>query len=381
MKSQVKRANLSQALNTVGRMVKQRATLPILSNVMISSDKGRLKIAATDLESAVITWIGAKVDEEGAVTIPARTLIDYIAATSFEVVTIDVRGTDVWLKSDQNKAMIKGMGVEEFPIIPQVKSSNWIKVSAGMIKNAIMATSVAAALDETRPVLAGIYFVARGSELKVVATDSYRLAEYKMQIDKLPSPLEFIIPARVANELSRVLPASPAGGPSGENEERESENDPKTEIAVGENQAEFKFSDNIFLSRQIEGAFPDYEQIIPKEFIYEFTVEKERLAEALRGASVFARESGNNIKLTCTEGSVVVSAASAQVGDTEATLEVESSGNPLTVAYNAKYILDAINVISSQEIKIAFSGALNPGLITGVGNDNYRYVIMPLRSE
>ena len=374
MKSQVKRANLSQALNTVGRMVKQRATLPILSNVMISSDKGRLKIAATDLESAVITWIGAKVDEEGAVTIPARTLIDYIAATSFEVVTIDVRGTDIWLKSDRNKAMIKGMGVEEFPIIPQVKSSNWIKVSAGMIKNAIMATSVAAALDETRPVLAGIYFVARGSELKVVATDSYRLAEYKMQIDKLPVALEFIIPARVANELSRVLP-------SGENEERESENDPKTEIAVGENQAEFKFSDNIFLSRQIEGAFPDYEQIIPKEFVYEFAVEKERLAEALRGASVFARESGNNIKLTCTEGSVVVSAASAQVGDAEATLKVESSGSPLTVAYNAKYILDAINVISSQEIKIAFSGALNPGLITGVGNDNYRYVIMPLRSE
>lgn len=374
MKSQVKRSNLAYALNIVGRMIKQRATLPILSNIMVSTDKGRLKIASTDLESAVITWIGAKVDEEGAVTIPARTLIDYISATSFEVVDVDVKGTDIWLKSNQNKAMIKGMGIEEFPIIPQVKSSNWIKVSAGMIKNAIMATSIAAALDETRPVLAGIYFKARGSELKAIATDSYRLAEYKMPIEKLAAPLDFIIPARVANELSRVLP-------SGENEEKESESDPKVEIAVGENQAEFKFDDIIFLSRQIEGSFPDYEQIIPKEFVYEFRASKDELAEALRSASVFARESGNNIKLTCTEGSVVVSAASAQVGDTEATLRVESSGTPLTVAYNAKYILDAINVVTSQEIKIAFSGALNPGLITGVGNDSYRYVIMPLRSE
>lgn len=365
MKASLKRENLDKALAVVGRAIKQRATLPVLSNILISTDKGRLKLASTDLESSVSMWIGGKIDEEGAITVPARTLSDYIAAATDESITVEVHGTDVGVKSEHHKATIKGLGAEEFPIIPHVEGGNWIKVPANRLKTAINCVSIAAALDETRPVLAGVYFKVRANEMMLVATDSYRLAEYKIQIEKKQSPGDFIIPARAAMELARILPAV--------------EGD--VEIAAADNQAEFKFDDIQFLSRQIEGAFPDYEQIIPKEFSYKFEASKGSLAEAIKTVGVIARDAGNNLKLSGGDQKISISAAANQVGDAEATISVASQGTPLTISFNSKYILDAINILEANDLTFSFSGTLTPGLIEAKGNDNYRYIIMPLRSE
>lgn len=366
MKITCKRENLVKGLNIVSRMVKQRATLPVLGNILLSSDNGRMKLSVTDLEAAIVTWVGAKIDEEGAITIPARTFFDYVTAASDEVISMNAQNSDVALKSDRNQATIKGISAEEFPIIPQVKSADKLVVGAVELKSAIFAVSSCAAPDETRPVLSGILFRVHSGKLYVVATDSYRLAEKIITPSAVPAKFsDVIIPQRTAMELARVLP----------------DEESIVEITVGENQAQFVCDDIVFLSRQIEGSFPDYEQIIPKEMVYEFEVEKSAAIEAIKVANVFARDIGGNIKFTAEKDSVEITSVSSQTGDTKSTLAVSSTGKPITVAFNARYIMDALGVISGNRISFGFSGELNPGQIVDKEDKSYKYIIMPLRGD
>lgn len=366
MKVTCKRENLLKGLNIVSRMVKQRATLPVLGNILLSSDSGRLKLSVTDLEAAIVTWIGAKIDEEGAITVPARTLFDYVAASSDEVISLNAQNSDVAIKSDRNQATIKGIAAEEFPIIPSVSSKDTVAVPALELKNAILSVSSCAAPDETRPVLSGLLFRVKESKLFIVATDSYRLSEKTIEIGKAPANFaDIIIPQRAAVELARVLPDDEAG----------------VVLSVGENQAQFICDDIVFLSRQIEGTFPDYEQILPKETVYEFEVEKRAAVEAIKVANVFARDIGGNIKLAAEKDKIEITSISAQTGDTKTTLEVASTGKPITVAFNARFVMDALSVISGNRIKFSLSGELSPGQISDKDDPTYKYIIMPLRSE
>lgn len=365
MKISVRRDNLAQALQIVSRMVKNRVTLPVLANIMLATDKGRLKLSATDLEAAVVTWVGVKIDEEGALTIPARTLVDFISTISDETITLTSEGADVLIKTAKNMATIKGIAAEEFPIIPQINSDSPIEIPAGTLKQAILSVAVAAALDETRPVLSGVLLRFRGTELKIVSTDSYRLAELTYKISAAEKPQDVILPARTANELARILPSD----------------DSIVSINLGDNQAEFKFAEIQFVSRQIEGTFPDYEQIIPKDFVFEFTLPKRDLEEAIKLNNIFARDAGNNIKVSTTDGEVIINSISAQSGDAEARLKVAAKGSPLTVAFNAKYLLDGLNVLIGEEATVGLSGPLSPGMITNPEDKGFKYIIMPLRAE
>ncbi len=364
MKLTLKRENLARGLSVVGKLVKQRATLPVLSNIMLMTDKGRLKLAATDLESAVVTWVGAKIDEEGAVTIPAKTIIDYITNTTDDNIELYSEGADLSIKGNRHSADIKGISAEEFPIIPEAKGGINLKMKSNSLKMAIFTTAIAAAFDETRPVLAGILFRVADGSLKMVATDSYRLAESVVKINTKEKG-DFIIPQRTATEVARLL----------------SGDDSEVEISSGDNQVQFKFNDIEFTSRQIEGAFPDYEQIIPKEFVFESEMDRGDLLEAVRTANVFARESGSNVKITAADGSISISAIAAQVGKSETKVQANTSGSPLTVAFNAKFVLDALNVIESERVKLNLSGPLNPGLLLPYNSQDFKYVVMPLRNE
>ncbi|OQA53147.1 MAG: DNA polymerase III subunit beta [candidate division WS2 bacterium ADurb.Bin280] len=366
MKITCKRENLLKGLNIVSRMVKQRATLPVLGNILLSSDKGRLKLSVTDLEAAVVTWVGAKIDEEGAITLPARTLLDYVSTSSDELISLSAQNSDVAIKSDRNRATIKGILAEEFPIIPAVESSEKVSVEASALKTAIFSTSICAAPDETRPVLSGILFRVKDGKMLVVATDSYRLAQRSIESSSLPKTFaDIIIPQRVASELARILP----------------DDDSAVEISVADNQAQFVCGEVVFISRLIEGSFPDYEQIVPTDFIYQFEADKSEIVEAIKLANVFARDIGGNIKLIGEQNRVEIVSVSSQTGDTATSLEVSSSGKPLTVAFNARYIMDALNVINGSRITFAFAGELNPGQITDNSDQNFKYIIMPLRGE
>ncbi len=364
MKISVKRENLARGLQTVSRMVKQRATLPVLGNVLIASDKGQLKLASTDLEAAIVERIGAKIDEEGAITVPARTLFDYISTVSDETLELVSEGADLSVKGSRQHVTIKGISAEEFPIIPQVSSDKKITVPSEVLKSAILSVIVAAALDETRPVLSGLLFRASGNNLLIVATDSYRLAEKTIELGA-PAEIDVVIPQRTMSELSRALPADKT----------------EVEICAGDNQVQFKFAEIEFLSRQIDGAFPDYEQIIPKEFVHESIMNKSEFSQAIKMANIFAREAGGNIKVAASESGLVISAISSQTGDAESHVPASTKGSPLTVAFNAKYVIDALNSIASDEIIFALSGAINPGMILDKEDGSFKYIVMPLRNE
>lgn len=368
MKLQCTKFNLLKGLNTVSRVVGTRTTLPVLSNILFSIDKGRLKLTATDLEVGINTWVGAKVDKTGAITIPARLILEFVSNNPDETITISVDKEKIKLESKHYTANISGMAADEFPQVSDIKSEDIIKIDGKRLRQTIAQTVFAAAADDTRPVLAGVLLKNKSADLVIAATDSYRLAEKKIKLaGAAKEDFEVIVPATTLTELGRLL----------EEEAKE------VEITMAENQVEFKFADTKLISRVIEGTFPDYEQIIPKEFPTKLEISKEELTSVMKMASIFARESANNIRFKLAGGKAEVLAISPQLGDNTAILDAKVSGQPLEVAFNAKYILDVLNVLgeTGSKVTVAFAGQVNPAVISVPEEKNYLYVLMPLRLE
>lgn len=357
--------NLAKALAIVGRLAGTRGTLPVLGNILLSVEKGRLKLSATDLEIGVYTWIGGKVEKEGAITVPARLLVDFINTNTDSTIVLESKDTVLNLKSERFNANIKGIDASEFPLIPEIKRVNEITLSAKDFKEAINQTVFATAIDETRPVLTGVLAKFGGNNLKLVATDSYRLAEKSLNLTEKSADLSIIIPARTLQELNRIVL-----------------DDTKIILSVAENQILFSFGDTVLISRLIDGIFPDYEQIIPKNSTTEAIVDKGTFSQAIKMASFFARESANNIKIKVDgENQMEIVAISPQLGDSISKIPIKFKGETVEVAFNAKFILDALNILNTQELELKLAGKLQPGIIIPKDIKNYLYLIMPLRVE
>lgn len=358
--------NLSRALQIVGRMVGTRGTLPVLGNILLKTEKGRLKLAATDLEIGVQTWIGGKVEKEGAITVPSRLFIDYISTNTDEIISLRVDDTTLHLTSDHFKANIKGIDASEFPLIPEIPKNQPLIIKAAELKEAITQTVFATAVDETRPVLTGVLWKVDGGQVKLAATDSYRLAERRLQVSETTSNLQVIIPSRTLQEVSRII------------------TDQLTDatVYIAENQILFILGETEFISRLIDGTFPDYEQIIPKETTTKVEIPKAAFGQIMKMASFFARETANNVELHVRDGNgVEVSAISPQLGDTISQLDAQVQGESVDIAFNAKFILDALAVLPGDKIQLGLSGKLQPGVLRPITNQNYFYLIMPLRVD
>jgi len=367
MKLSCTQEKLNKGINIVSRIVSPRGTLPVLNNILLQTDKGRLKISATDLEIGINTWIGAKVDSDGGITVPARLISDFVNTNSDEAIILELKDTTLSLKSDKYKANIKGIGASEFPLIPEVKKESLIELAGKDLKKSISEVVFASALDETRPVLMGVLMKVKDNIMKLVATDSYRLAEKTITLNKkVPQEINIIIPQRTMNELGRII--------SGDEE--------KIEIRIGENQIHFTLGDTQLVSRLIEGSFPDYNQIIPSSSETKTTLSVDKFANAIKMASYFARESANNIKLKIASGKhIEVIAVSAQIGDNVSIVEAKIEGKDLEIAFNAKFILDVLNILDDKEIVLETVDKSTAGIIRPVKDKNYLYLIMPLRVE
>jgi len=366
MKVSCTQENLAKGLGIVGRSVGIRSTLPVLNNILLKTEKGGLKLSATDLEIGIHTWIGAKVDKEGAITCPARLLLDYINTNNDKKINLEVKDLTLHLESEHYKANIKGIEASEFPLIPEVKKDVEIEILTQDLSRAISKTIIACALDESRPVLSGVFVYGGGDKLKMVATDSYRLAEQTFPLTKkITSEISLIIPQRAMAEISRIL----------------SDGAEKVKIYPGENQVEFSIDKTSVVSRLIEGAFPDYQQIIPKTTQTKFKTNAAEFANAIKMASLFARESANNIKLKIEKNKVEVLAVSPQVGDNVSDVTGEIVGEEIEIAFNAKFIMDVLSVIMSEKINLELSGPLAPAMLRAEKDLNYLYVIMPLRID
>lgn len=361
--------DLDNALGIVGKAINPNTTLPVLNNVLLKAEGGNLHFAGTNLEIAIQCFIPAEVKAEGAITVPAKLLISYISLLKDEKVELSVDETNtLLLKAPSSQTKIKGIGPDEFPVIPTVSKDSVFVVARKDLDTAISQTVFAAATNTARPVLSGILFDLKKDNLKLVATDSYRLAEKKLLLkEKVEFDLQAIVPARTVGELGKILSKA-----SAEN----------IEITVSKNQILFVVGDTKMISRLIEGKFPDYEKIIPKSSKTKADVKTDELSLVVRRVGLFARENNNNIKCTVTnDGKLTISTDETKVGEEKAELSAKVEGENNKIALNSQYLLDVLNFIQADEVTFELDDKLSPAVIriTKETEKTYMYIIMPLK--
>ncbi|MFA5158434.1 MAG: DNA polymerase III subunit beta [Patescibacteria group bacterium] len=367
MKISCTQEKLNKGLSIVSRIVGSRTTLPVLSNIYLEGKSGQLKLSATDLEIGVMTSIGAKVDEEGALTVPARLLSEFIANNSDENLDLESKATTLHLKSQRYEANIKGIDPAEYPVLPEISNDNLVELPAADFIRAISEVIVAAATDDTRPVLAGIYFKFEANTLLLVATDSYRLAEKKIEVPGLAVEKEFIVPQRTMQEVLRIASSV--------------ESDSKIAISATDNQVSFSLLDTLVISRLIEGAFPNYKQIIPTAFKSQAELDLKEFSSAVKMASLFARQGGNNIKVKFAGSELVITSVADQVGDNVSKVSATISADSEEIAFNAKYISDILSVLPEKKLFFEVNDKFSAGVIRPEKTKDFVYIIMPLRVE
>lgn len=370
MKLSATQSNLQQGLSIVSRVVGNASTLPILANILFETEKGRLKLSATDLEIGVTTWVGAKVETDGSVTVPARTIVDFINTNTDEAVSLSSERDKMTVLSASFKADIPGISASEYPSIPVIEQGKSLVMGRQELLISLKSVIVAAAVDDARPALAGVLI--KGNETKqlaIVATDSFRLSEYVVDLEQEVNELEIIIPQRAVHELVRILGAIAEVN--------------KIQIMVSNNQVHFKMGDTEMVTRLIEAKYPDYKKVIPDSFVTEIVVSNEEIANALRMASIFTTNQANNVHLKINDQEVRLTSVASQFGQEVTVLEGEvmhhTEDKTLDIAFNTRYLLDAVNATAGSKIIIKFSGSTSPAVVVNPDIPKYQHIVMPIR--
>lgn len=361
--------NLQKGIFIVSHITNKNLTLPILNNILIETDNGRLKLSSTDLEIGINSWVRGKVEKNGSVAIPAKILSDYVNNLPDQKITIELKNNNILsVRSNNFKTEIKGFDSKDFPIIPNIKGENIAKFKASDFKKDLESVVFAASQDESRPEIMGVYFEFLKNEVVIAATDSYRLVQKTTKQEKEISSLKtIIVPVKVVYELIRLI-----------NEETES-----VDLKINENQIFFTLNDIFITSRLIEGKYPDYKQIIPEGFITKTKINLNDFLRTIKTASLFAKPGvyDINVDFLQKEGEVKISADTDQIGRTDASLPAEIEGKNQKISFNYRYILDGLNNINTKDIYFEVSGESSPGVIKPASSNNYVYIIMPIKSS
>lgn len=373
MKVSCLQENLAKGLNIVGRAVSTRSTLPVLANVLLETDNGRLKLSATNLEVVVTCWIGAKVEEDGAITVPARTLNDLVSQLPQERVELllNERTQTLHITCARTEANIKGIDAQEFPLVPKPDQNNRIRVETAVFKQMITQVALAAATDDTRPTLTGVSTIFDDSQVLMVATDGFRLS---MKSAHIPGQVEkrtaVLIPARALNELARIA--------SDDNEAL------YISLPEGRNQIIFDMENVVLVSQLIDGSFPDYSPIVPKRCNTRTVMGTAEFRKACKTAEIFARESSHTARVKVEPGDeitpafAVIAATSIETGDNVAQIDAAVDGEPIEIAFNVKYMTDVLNVIDTPQVALETTNSMEPGVIKPVGDSDFIHIIMPM---
>jgi DNA polymerase-3 subunit beta len=374
MRVSVLQENLYKGLSIVSRAIQSRPTLPILANVMLSTDDARLQLSATNLELGITAWIGAKVEQDGAITVPAKTLQELVSTLPPERVDIDldVRTLTMHLGCGARSANIKGMDAAEFPRVPEFDAAHAIAVKGTVFKEMIDQVVFAAAKEDNRPILTGILMRFEGDVLTLAAADGYRLSVRTTELEFNAGDREpLIVPSRTLQELSRII----------------SDEDEEVLIGLpdGRGQVMFGLRSAVIVSQLIEGKFPDYEAIIPRNYETSILAYTDDLLAACKSSEVFAKDSANTAKILVepsgmpnVPGKVTVAGQSQEKGDAEAPLDASIEGRSMEIAFNIRYLIDVLNVIREDQVVLETSGPTAPGVVRPAGRDDFIHVIMPM---
>jgi DNA polymerase III subunit beta len=370
VKLSVMQENLARGLQVVSRAVSTRSTLPVLNNVLLRTEDGGLKLTATNLEIGMTYWVPGKIDVDGAVTVPARLLADIVLGLpANERVDLELLPQEtLHVKAGRFETRIKGIDAEEFPAIPTAGEKPTTRVAQKALREALGEVTFAAAVDEARPILTGVLVRFEGTQVTLAAADNYRIAVKTITVLDAVEETSVVVPARSLHELSRVL----------------TDTDDPVDIVLSpaRNQILFHLEGIDIVSRLIDGQFPNYQQVLPKTHTTTATVDRDQLLKAVKLASLIASSSANIVKMHIgkdSETGLTVSAA-ADVGDNRSDVEAQVEGDGTTIAFNAKYLVDVLQNVSTEQFVIELNGPLSPGVFRPVDDGQYVHVVMPVKT-
>jgi DNA polymerase-3 subunit beta len=362
MKVVCSREELAQRLGIVARAVSTRASVQILSGVLLRAENGRLHLAATDMELSLRSSMDAQVEGEGAVVVPGRLLVDLVRLLPADDVTFEHRADEgvVHVTCGPSSSTLHTYNAEDFPRLPDLDTVGTFTVDREALLDTISRVARSASRDESRPVLTGILVRFEGGKLVMAATDSYRMSVKETALEGDAPELEAIIPARALGELSRIAPAGDA-----------------IELGVHENQVVFVVDDVWLTSRRIDGQFPNYKQLLPETFEHEVTLPRAELLDVVRRVAVMAQRN-SPLRMRFAEGELTLLAQTQDVGEARESLPAPFSGEPMEIGFNADFLREGIESVTADEIQLRLISPLRPGLIRAEGDD-FWYLIMPIR--
>lgn len=364
MKLIVNQKNLKRALLVVEKAIGRNISLPILSNILIKTENGRLKLSATNLEVGINYFIGVKIEETGEIAIPARVLSDFISNIQDDKISLSTKNNILYINTDNYKTQILGTDPKDFPIIPKIKDSAVFTAKPLDLQEALMSVYDSTALSEGRPELTGIFASISGSEGIFASTDGFRLAERVIPVKGIKNH-SFIIPKGASAEMIRIL-----GDIEGD-----------ISVQVGDNQIAFQGEEFELVSRIIDGNYPDYKKIIPDKYLSSLTVKREDLEKNIKIASVFASNIAD-IKIHTESDSLIITSRNSEKGEVETKVGASLKGDPFDISINYHYILDGIKAIDDSKISINYTGQSSPLVLKPSTDGNKStYVIMPLRGQ
>jgi len=367
MKFTISKEQMLIGLQAVQNIVGSRTTLPILSNVLLRGEDGKLELTATDLDVSISCVVNVEIRKPGAFTVPVKKffgIVRELTASELEV-EVDEKNT-CKLKAGASYYKLNGLAAEDFPPLPKFSEKKKIVLPQEKIKGMLRRTSFAVSTDETRYVLNGIFVCLREHKLTFVSTDGRRLALTEEEVELTPdNEAEFIIPTKAINELNRLLQAN------GE-----------VEIKFMENQASFQLKDEkgssiLLITKLVEGNYPNYKQVIPAESSERVALAREELLQALRRAEIMTSEKSNSVKLAFTQNNLTITANTPEVGEGRESLAINYKGKDLAIAFNPAYLMDPLKALDNDEVFLELTDELSPGVVKI--NGPFLYVIMPMR--
>jgi DNA polymerase-3 subunit beta len=373
MKLSCLQENLSKGLGIIGRAVATRATLPITQNVLLVAEGSRLRLSATNLEIAITTWVSAKVEQEGAIAVPARLLTDFISSLPNE--RVDIEGhqqpTILDVECARFEAKINGVEADEFPPIPTVDGSVTAKIAPQALRTAINQVVFAAATDDSRPVLTGVYVELEGEQFVLAAADGFRLAVHRGALSEpVGDSMNVLIPARTLSEVNRLL----------------GDQDDPVEFTVtsSQNQLLIKLTAAEMVSQLKPGTFPNYSQLIPHEHNTRAVVGVKEFLRATRTASIFARDGSGIVRLQFfpgvdgTPGRVEISSRAEEVGENKGQIDAQIEGQESKIAFSSRYLQEALGALDVEEVVVESMTPSSPGVFRPSGDESYIHVVMPM---
>ena len=362
--------NLKRGLNVVQNITGKNLTLPILNNILLNIERKQLKLSTTDLEMAVTSQVSCKIEREGSITVPAKILTNFINNLPNKKIEINIKNNIIYLKCENYKSFIKGLDAKDFPIIPKIKNEPILEINSFKLKECLEQIINFVAMSDIKPEISGVLFdLNYENKIKFVATDSFRLGEKTLNIktgkNKKGNISSIILPYKTAQELIRII---------------SNQEESNLEISIDNNQILFNLPETQIVSRLIEGNYPNYQQLIPKQFETTAIIKRDDLVKVVKVGSIFSSKINDiRLRIDSKKSIIEVFSQDIELGENSSEIEAEIKGKDLEIIFNHKYLLDGLNGVDTEKVVIGFNGGFSPGIIRPEGENNFTYIIMPIK--